>query len=68
MTITNNEAKHAFANPDKSVLFVVADIELQPGSGRSVQCTGGRDLIAEPWNLKENQLSPINYRCKLDGV
>ena len=68
VTITNNEAKHAFANPDKSVLLVVADIELQPSSGRSVECTGCRDLIAELWNLKETQLSPINYRCKLDGV
>ena len=68
VTITRNEAEFAFANPKKSVLFLVAEIDVRPGEDQEPHISGGRALIAQPWDLKNDQLKVINYRCTLDDV
>ena len=46
-------------------LFVTSEIVLDRTPNPPV-ASGGRDVIVEPWNLKEGQLKPLSYECRVD--
>ena len=59
--ITRGEAKHAQANPDRAVLFVLSDIRVQPGPDGAPKLSGGTERILQPWDLDVATLIPISY-------
>lgn len=59
--ITRGEAKHAQANPERAVLFVLSDIRVQPGPDGAPKLSGGTERILQPWDLHVATLIPISY-------
>jgi 5-methylcytosine-specific restriction protein A len=58
--LTRNEVRHAQANTGCVALFVVSNI-VANASG----CTGGTVHALEPWDIREDELEPIAFECRL---
>jgi 5-methylcytosine-specific restriction protein A len=58
--LTRNEVRHAQANNGCEALFVVSDIVANTSG-----CTGGTVRILEPWDIRQDELEPIAFECRL---
>lgn len=58
--LTKNEVRHAQANNGSVALFIVAEI-VANASG----CTGGTVHVLEPWDIREDELEPLAFECRL---
>jgi|SRR3954451_1355199 hypothetical protein len=58
--LTRNEVRHAEANNGRMALFVVSEIIAHPDG-----CHGGVIQIFEPWDIREAELDPIAFECRL---
>jgi hypothetical protein len=58
--LTRNEVRHAQANNGCVALFVVSDIVANPSG-----CTGGTVHVVEPWDIRQDELEPIAFECRL---
>jgi uncharacterized protein DUF3883 len=58
--LTRNEVRHAEANNDRMSLFVVSEI-----TANTTGCYGGVIQIIEPWNIRQAELDPIAFECRL---
>lgn len=58
--LTRNEVRHAQAHNGSVALFVVSSI-VATASG----CTGGTIAILEPWDIRQDELEPIAFECRL---
>jgi len=58
--LTRNEVQHARANNGRAALFVVSNIV-----GHATGCSGGTIDIVEPWDIRQDELEPIAFECRL---
>lgn len=58
--LTRNEVRHAQENSSRVALFIVANIVANPAG-----CSGGTIDIIEPWDIRQDDLEPIAFECRL---
>ena len=58
--LTRNEVRHAQENNGRVALFIVCNI-VAGASG----CVGGDIDIVEPWDIRQDELEPIAFECRL---
>ena len=57
--LTRNEVRHAQLNNGRLALFVVSIVVSESG------CKGGTMDIFEPWDIRQDELEPIAFECRL---
>lgn len=61
--LTANEVLHA--QTVTTVLFVVSEIEVHVDGGGELWASGGVINIRDPWDIEQDKLIPVQYRCLL---
>ncbi len=60
IVITFNEVEHARRHKTKSILFILAEVEIHNGADGPV-AGGGKQLVVWPWDVDAGRLVPISY-------
>lgn len=62
--LTRNEVLHAQENRGVVALFLVSKIRVSA----SGSCCGGKTHALEPWDIRDDELKPIAFECRLDPL
>ncbi len=63
--LTRNEVTHAHAYYPLVSLFIVANVQLQRANDGTCIASGGQNIVREPWNLNEKDLSALTYSYRV---
>jgi hypothetical protein len=63
--LTANEVRHA--RKHRTALFVLADVDVRRDENASLTVQGGRAFVVDPWVPKDEVLTALSFRCRVDG-